>query len=88
MRQHSDLFRLHFRSVAILQSTVVGETSLRKALVQFEEHDHTERSHQGLENQIIQPMVDIAETIPENRLPQTTRWTLAVRPPPRRLADC
>jgi len=30
-----------------------GEKSLRRALTQFEEHYHTERNHQGLENNII-----------------------------------
>ena len=79
MRKHSDLFRFYFRSVTILQTAleesqglrrsarirgVYGEASLRKALVQSEEHYHTERNHQGLENQIIQPMDEVAETIP------------------------
>jgi len=32
-----------------------GETSLRRALMEFEEHYHAERNHQGLGNKIIQP---------------------------------
>ena len=34
---------------------LIGESSLRKAVGQLCEHCHHERSHQGLENQIVQP---------------------------------
>jgi putative transposase len=34
---------------------LMGESSLRRAVSQFESHDHTERNHPGLENKIIQP---------------------------------
>ena len=39
-----------------------GEKSLRRALGQFEEHYHTERNHQGLDNNIIDFREDAAST--------------------------
>lgn len=32
-----------------------SEASLRKALSEFEAHDHAERNHQGLDNKLIEP---------------------------------
>jgi len=32
---------------------LIGESSLRRALSEFDLHDHAERNHQGLENKII-----------------------------------
>jgi hypothetical protein len=34
---------------------LIGEPSLRRAVVQFVVHYHLERNHQGLENNIIEP---------------------------------
>jgi putative transposase len=35
---------------------LVGEGSLRRAVAEFIEHDHRERNHQGLGNQLIVPL--------------------------------
>ena len=32
---------------------LIGEASLRRAIREFEAHDHLERNHQGLQNQLI-----------------------------------
>jgi putative transposase len=34
---------------------LIGESSLRRALSEFDLHYHAERNHQGLENKIIRP---------------------------------
>jgi len=34
---------------------LIGESSLRRAVSEFDSHYHTERNHQGLENRIIRP---------------------------------
>ena len=39
-----------------------GEAALRKALSEFEAHYHTERNHQGLDNDLIDPGGDIGKT--------------------------
>ena len=61
---HIERFMLGLKSECRNRMIFFDEASLRKTLVQFEEHYHTERNHQGLENQIIEPMDDVAETIP------------------------
>jgi hypothetical protein len=33
----------------------IGQTSLRRAIMQYVAHYHAERNHQGLENRLIQP---------------------------------
>jgi hypothetical protein len=35
---------------------LLGERHLRRALAEFETHYHTERNHQGLENELIEPL--------------------------------
>jgi len=39
-----------------------SEASLRKALSEFEAHYHTERNHQGLDNDLIDPGGDIGKS--------------------------
>ena len=34
---------------------LIGERSLRRAVFEFVAHDHHERNHQGLDNQLILP---------------------------------
>ena len=38
----------------------VGQASLRRAIAEFIAHYHMERSHQGIENQLIQPVPRLA----------------------------
>lgn len=39
-----------------------GENSLRRALKEFTEHYHSERNHQGIENEIITPGDEVGRT--------------------------
>ncbi len=41
---------------------VFGEGSLRRALTEFCEHYHTERNHQGKDNNILFPLADKSPT--------------------------
>jgi putative transposase len=41
---------------------LVGEDSLRNAVAAFLTHYHTERNHQGLQNRIIQPDVEVGKS--------------------------
>ena len=45
---------------------LVGEASLRRAVAEFIEHYHRERNHQGLRNQLIEPLP--AVRIDDNRI--------------------
>ena len=45
-----------------------GERSLRKAIAEFVAHFHTERNHQGLENRIIDPGVEVGRNTSEVRI--------------------
>jgi putative transposase len=40
-----------------------GEQSLRKAVREFLAHYHTERNHQGLDNQLIAPCVEVGAVV-------------------------
>ena len=42
-----------------------GEIMLRNAVRQFLAHYHTERNHQGLDNQLIEPGEDVGRTLGE-----------------------
>ena len=39
-----------------------SEQSLRKAVINFIEHYHTERNHQGLDNLLIEPAQEVGST--------------------------
>ncbi len=39
----------------------VGEKSLCRAVAAFVDHYHTERNHQGLDNQIIEPADEVGQ---------------------------
>ena len=43
------------KSECLSKMIFFGEKSLRRALKEFEEHYHTERNHQGLDNELIEP---------------------------------
>jgi hypothetical protein len=44
---------------ALKQMVMLGERSLYYAIYQFLTHYHTERNHQGLDNQFIAPDADL-----------------------------
>ena len=46
------------KSSCLDRMILIGESSLRRALSEFDLHYHAERNHQGLENKIIRPEFD------------------------------
>jgi putative transposase len=46
---------LYVKSSCLDQMILIGESSLRRALSEFDLHYHAEPNHQGLENKIIRP---------------------------------
>ena len=55
LNAHLERFHRSLKEEALERMIFLGETLLRKAVAQFLEHYHTERNHQSLDNQIIQP---------------------------------
>ena len=49
----------------------VGQASLRRAISEFVAHYHTERNHQGVENQLLQPGATLQ--IPRTRVQRRQR---------------
>ena len=58
---HIERFILSLKSECLDKMIFFGEAPLRKALVQFAEHYHTERNHQGLKNVIIEPVQTVEQ---------------------------
>ncbi len=58
---HLERFILSLKSECVDRMIFFGEASLRKALSEFEAHYHTERNHQGLDNDLIDPGGDIGK---------------------------
>ena len=52
---------LSLKSEALERMIFFGEASLRNALAEFTAHYHTERNHQGLDNDLIDPGGDIGK---------------------------
>ncbi|MFV1969097.1 MAG: hypothetical protein ACC628_27055 [Pirellulaceae bacterium] len=48
-------FMKSIKSEALERMIFFGEKSLRRAVAPYLEHDHAERNHQGLDNQILEP---------------------------------
>jgi putative transposase len=46
-------FVLSIKSECLSKMVPLGERHLRRAVIEFVEHYHVERNHQGLENQLI-----------------------------------
>ena len=59
---HLERFLLSLKSECVDRMIFFGEASLRKALAEFTAHYHTERNHQGLDNDLIDPGGDIGKT--------------------------
>jgi transposase InsO family protein len=55
-------FFLGLKSECLNRMIFFGEKSLRNATIQFVEHYHTERNHQGLDNKIILPTPEVGRT--------------------------
>jgi putative transposase len=55
LNAHLERFFLSLKSECLERMIFFGERSLRNAVNEFIVHYHTERNHQGLENEIIDP---------------------------------
>lgn len=55
LNAHLERFNRSLKEEAINRMIFFGETSLRKAVIAFLAHYHSERNHQGLSNRIIEP---------------------------------
>ena len=53
LNAHVERYMKSMKFECLNQMIFFGEKSLRRALAEFEEHYHTERNHQGLDNNII-----------------------------------
>jgi len=54
----AERFVLSIKSESLNHIVPLGERHLRRAVSQFVEHYHFERNHQGLNNELITPMVE------------------------------
>jgi hypothetical protein len=52
---YADRFIWTFKESCLDRMILMGESSLHRAALQFVQHFHAERNHQGLEKKIIQP---------------------------------
>ncbi|MGD0896386.1 MAG: hypothetical protein ABR915_01035 [Thermoguttaceae bacterium] len=53
-----------------------GEAMLRKAVVQFLEHYHQERNHQGLDNRILVPGPEVGQKTGKVECRERLGWLL------------
>lgn len=60
---HLERFMLSLKSEALDRMIFFGEGSLRKTLMAYAEHFHTERNHQGLDNELIDRGDEVGELI-------------------------
>jgi putative transposase len=59
---HIERFMRSIKEECLLQMIFFGETMLRTAIGQFLEHYHSERNHQGLGNQLIEPGEEVGQS--------------------------
>ncbi len=59
---HLERFMLSLKSEALERMFFFGEASLRNALAEFTAHYHTERNHQGLDNNLIDSGSEVGRT--------------------------
>ncbi len=57
LNAHLERFFGSLKSECLQKRILFGETATRKAVRAFVRHYHTERNHQGLDNELIVPMV-------------------------------
>ena len=53
LNAYAERFVLSIKSECLAKMVPLGERHLRRAVIEFVEHYHVERNHQGLENQLI-----------------------------------
>ena len=62
LNAYAERFVLSIKSECLSRMIFFTEASLRRAIRSFVDHYHTERSHQGLGNQLIEPAGTVADT--------------------------
>lgn len=55
LNAYAERFVRSIKSECLAQIILLGEQHLRHAVKEYAEHDHVERNHQGLENELIDP---------------------------------
>jgi putative transposase len=60
LNAYAECFVLTIKSECLHHIVPLGERHLRRAVSQFVEHYHLERNHQGLDNELITPMLEPA----------------------------
>ena len=58
---YAERFVLSIKSECLRRMIFFGESSLRRALREYLDHYHTERSHQGIDNEVIDRRDRVAE---------------------------
>ena len=61
LNAHCERFVRSIKEEALGRMVFIGEGTLRYALNQYLSHYHAERNHQGLDNQLIAPEVEIGQ---------------------------
>jgi len=61
LNAYAERFVRSIKSEALDQMIIMGEASLRHILKQYLAHYHTERNHQGLDNQLIEPEAEVVD---------------------------
>jgi hypothetical protein len=59
LNSHLERFHLSLKAECLDKMIFFGERSLRNAVGQFRSHFHSERNHQGLDNNIIEPQEEV-----------------------------
>jgi putative transposase len=62
LNAHIERFMRSLKEECLERLILFGEESLRNAIAAFLIHYHTERNHQGLQNRIIQPGVEVGKS--------------------------
>jgi transposase InsO family protein len=60
LNAYAERFVLSIRSECLDRIVPLGEWHLRRTIREYVEHYHQERNHQGLENQLIEPVAEPA----------------------------
>ena len=71
MNAYAERFVRSIKEEMIHHMIFCGEASLRRAIREYMAHYHTERNHQGLENQRIKPSTVV--TLPQGRVHRRKR---------------
>ena len=58
LNAYAERFVLSIKSECLNRMVILGERHLRYVIIEYTEHYHAERSHQGLNNQLIDGIPD------------------------------